>query len=246
MTLQNITLNCDMGESFGAWTMGDDEQVMPWIDMANIACGFHASDPHVMSRTIDLAIEHEVMIGAHPSYPDLQGFGRRAMAFSEQEISELLIYQIGALKALCESKNTRLDYVKPHGALYHDMMNQPDVFRAVVDAVSCFNVPLMIMATSNNQEFLDVADLYDVPLLFEAFADRTYQGNGRLMPRTEKGSVLAKEEDIINQVKQIARYGKVTSADGFVIPMEADTLCVHGDNKDAIALIEKIRYHLNP
>ncbi|WP_068718300.1 5-oxoprolinase subunit PxpA [Vibrio tritonius] len=246
MTLQNITLNCDMGESFGAWTMGDDEQVMPWIDMANIACGFHASDPHVMSRTIDLAIEHEVMIGAHPSYPDLQGFGRRAMAFTEQEISELLIYQIGALKALCESKNTRLDYVKPHGALYHDMMNQPDVFRAVVDAVSCFNVPLMIMATSNNQEFLDVADLYDVPLLFEAFADRTYQGNGRLMPRTEKGSVLAKEEDIINQVKQIARYGKVTSADGFVIPMEADTLCVHGDNKDAIALIEKIRYHLNP
>lgn len=246
MTLQNITLNCDMGESFGAWTMGDDEQVMPWIDMANIACGFHASDPHVMSRTIDLAIEHEVMIGAHPSYPDLQGFGRRAMAFTEQEISELLIYQIGALKALCESKNTRLDYVKPHGALYHDMMNQPDVFRAVVDAVSCFNVPLMIMATSNNQEFLDIADLYDVPLLFEAFADRTYQGNGRLMPRTEKGSVLAKEEDIINQVKQIARYGKVTSADGFVIPMEADTLCVHGDNKDAIALIEKIRYHLNP
>ena len=235
-----------MGESFGAWTMGDDEQVMPWIDMANIACGFHASDPHVMSRTIDLAIEHEVMIGAHPSYPDLQGFGRRAMAFTEQEISELLIYQIGALKALCESKNTRLDYVKPHGALYHDMMNQPDVFRAVVDAVSCFNVPLMIMATSNNQEFLDIADLYDVPLLFEAFADRTYQGNGRLMPRTEKGSVLAKEEDIINQVKQIARYGKVTSADGFVIPMEADTLCVHGDNKDAIALIEKIRYHLNP
>ncbi|WPC75539.1 5-oxoprolinase subunit PxpA [Vibrio porteresiae] len=246
MTIRNITLNCDMGESFGAWKMGADEQVMPWIDMANIACGFHASDPHVMSRTIDLAIEHEVMIGAHPSYPDLQGFGRRAMAFSEQEISELLIYQIGALKALCESKNARLDYVKPHGALYHDMMTQPDVFRAVVDAVSCFNVPLMIMATANNQDFLDIADLYDVPLLFEAFADRTYQGNGRLMPRSEAGAVLTKEEDIINQVKQIVRYGKVTSADGFVIPMEADTLCVHGDNNEAIALIEKIRYHLNP
>lgn len=246
MTIRNITLNCDMGESFGAWKMGADEQVMPWIDMANVACGFHASDPHVMSRTIDLAIEHEVMIGAHPSYPDLQGFGRRAMAFSEQEISELLIYQIGALKALCESKNARLDYVKPHGALYHDMMTQPDVFRAVVDAVSCFNVPLMIMATANNQDFLDIADLYDVPLLFEAFADRTYQGNGRLMPRSEAGAVLTKEEDIINQVKQIARYGKVTSADGFVIPMEADTLCVHGDNNEAIALIEKIRYHLNP
>ncbi|MDE1221811.1 5-oxoprolinase subunit PxpA [Vibrio aestuarianus] len=244
MTKRIITLNCDMGESFGAWKMGADELVMPWIDMANIACGFHASDPHVMSQTIDLAIRHDVMIGAHPGYPDLQGFGRRSMRFNEEEICELLIYQIGALKALCESKNTQVSYVKPHGALYNDMMRDKSIFRAVVDAVSCFNVPLMILASSNNQDYLDVADHYDVPLLFEAFADRTYLANGMLTPRTQTNAVLSNEEAIINQIKQIVHYSKVTSADGFVIPIEADTICVHGDNQDAIELIEKIRHCL--
>lgn len=244
MTKRIITLNCDMGESFGAWKMGADELVMPWIDMANIACGFHASDPHVMSQTIDLAIRHDVMIGAHPGYPDLQGFGRRSMRFNEEEICELLIYQIGALKALCESKNTQVSYVKPHGALYNDMMCDKSIFRAVVDAVSCFNVPLMILASSNNQDYLDVADHYDVPLLFEAFADRTYLANGMLTPRAQTNAVLSNEEAIINQIKQIVHYGKVTSADGFVIPIEADTICVHGDNQDAIELIEKIRHCL--
>lgn len=234
-----------MGESFGAWTMGADEQVMPFIDMANIACGFHASDPHVMSRTIDLALRHDVMIGAHPGYPDLQGFGRRSIAFSDEEISEILIYQIGALKALCESKNTELGYVKPHGALYNDMMRDKNIFRAIVDAVSCFNVPLMILASSNNQDYLDLADRFDVPLLFEAFADRTYLANGQLTPRSMPNAVLTNEEAILNQVRQIARYGKVTSADGFIISIEADTLCVHGDNLQAIQLIEKIRQQLD-
>lgn len=243
MTITNraIKLNCDMGESFGVWTMGADEQVMPYVDMANIACGFHASDPHVMSKTIDLAIQNDVMIGAHPGYPDLQGFGRRSLHFSDDEICELLIYQIGALKALCESKNAELSYVKPHGALYNDMMQDKAIFRAIVDAVSCFNVPLMILASSNNQDYLDIADRFDVPLLFEAFADRTYLANGQLTPRSMPNSVLTSEEAILSQVQQIARYGKVTSADGFIIPIEADTLCVHGDNPHATLLIEKIR-----
>lgn len=224
--------------------MGADEQVMPWVDMANIACGFHASDPQVMSRTIELAIKYDVMIGAHPGYPDLQGFGRRSMDFSEEEITNILIYQIGALKALCESKNTQLGYVKPHGALYNDMMSDMSVFRAVADAVSCFGLPLMILASGNNQEYLDIADNYDVPLLFEAFADRTYLANGKLTPRTMPNAVLKTEDAILSQVMQIARYGKVTSSDGFVIPIEADTLCVHGDNDEAIALIERIRHQL--
>ncbi len=244
MKKRTITLNCDMGESFGSWQMGNDEIVMPWIDMANIACGFHASDPHVMSRTIDYAIQHDVQIGAHPGYPDLQGFGRRSMSFSEEEICELIIYQVGALKALCESKNTEISYVKPHGALYHDMMSKPDVFRAVVDAVSCFNVPLMILASGNNQSYLDMADRYDVPLLFEAFADRTYLANGKLTPRNRPNAVLKTEESILSQVKQIAQYGKVTSSDGVVVAIEADTLCVHGDNEEAIRLIAKIRAQL--
>ncbi len=243
---RTITLNCDMGESFGNWKMGNDELVMPWIDMANIACGFHASDPHVMSRTIDYAIQHDVQIGAHPGYPDLQGFGRRSMSFTEEELCELIIYQVGALKALCESKNTEVSYVKPHGALYHDMMNNKDVFRAVVDAVSCFNLPLMILASSNNQEYLDIADRYDVPLLFEAFADRTYLANGKLTPRDRPNAVLKTEESIISQVRQIAEYGKITSSDGVVVAIEADTLCVHGDNAEAIELIAKIRAQLEP
>ncbi len=241
MKKRAITLNCDMGESFGIWRMGNDESVMPWVDMANIACGFHASDPHVMSRTIDLAIQHDVQIGAHPSYPDIQGFGRRSMSFSEEEICELLIYQIGALKALCESKNAEISYVKPHGALYNDMMANEHIFRAIADAVSCFNVPLMILASDNNQRYLDIADNYDVPLLFEAFADRTYLANGKLTPRTMPNAVLQSEEAILSQVKQIADYGKVTSSDGFVVEIEADTICVHGDNEAAIELIAKIR-----
>jgi len=178
--------------------------------MANIACGFHASDPHVMSRTIELAIQFDVMIGAHPGYPDLQGFGRRSMSFSEEEICELLIYQIGALKALCESKNAEISYVKPHGALYNDMMRDKSVFRAVVDAVSCFNVPLMILASGNNQDYLDIADAYDVPLLFEAFADRTYLANGMLTPRGQANAVLTNEEAIINQIKQLREASGVS------------------------------------
>lgn len=221
--------------------MGCDSYVMPWIDMANIACGFHASDPHIMSQTIDLAIRHGVKVGAHPSYPDLQGFGRRSMALPPDELNAMLIYQIGALKALCESKNSELSYVKPHGALYNDMMKDLTIFDAVVDAVSCFNVPLMMLATSDSQAFFDIADKYDVPLLFEAFADRAYLGNGSLCPRSEQGAVLTNEEDILNQVRQIARYGKVTSKDGFVVPIEADTICVHGDNESAARLIAKIR-----
>ncbi len=242
---RTITLNCDMGESFGHWRMGNDEMVMPWIDMANIACGFHASDPHVMSRTIDFAIQHDVEIGAHPGYPDLQGFGRRSMSFSEEEICELIIYQVGALKALCESKNSEISYVKPHGALYHDMMNNMDIFRAVADAVSCFNVPLMILASGNNQAYLDIADRYDVPLLFEAFADRTYLSNGKLTPRSRPNSVLKNEEAILSQIKQISDYGKVTTSDGVIIAIEADTICVHGDNEEAIEIIAKIRAQLD-
>ncbi|MCW8334935.1 5-oxoprolinase subunit PxpA [Vibrio paucivorans] len=240
MKKRTITLNCDMGESYGSWKMGLDEDVIPFIDMSNIACGFHASDPHIMSHTIDLAIKHNVMIGAHPSYPDLHGFGRRSMAFSASELGEILIYQIGALKALCEIKNTELSYVKPHGALYNDMMRDQEIFAAVADAVSCFNVPLMMLATQDNQAFLDIAERYDLPLIFEAFADRAYLANGMLAPRSEKGAVLGNEEDILNQIKQLVSYGKVTTLDGFVIPIEADTICVHGDNQEAVALIENI------
>lgn len=239
-----ISLNCDMGESYGHWKMGNDEKVMPFVDQSSIACGFHASDPVIMSKTIRLALKHDVQIGAHPSYPDLQGFGRRSIPLTVEEITSMVIYQVGALKALCESVNAEISYIKPHGALYNDMLKDIQIFEAVVDAVSCFNVPLMMLAIHDKQGWLDVADNYDVPLLFEAFADRRYLATGQLAPRTMPGSVITDEDEIINQVTQIAHYGKVRTLDGYTISLEADTICVHGDNNDAINMIEKIRQTL--
>ncbi len=245
MARRKISLNCDMGESYGAWVMGNDSTAMPFIDMANIACGFHASDPMIMSHTVALALKHDVKIGAHPSYPDLQGFGRRHMQLSAEEITQMIIYQVGALKAICESQNTELSYVKPHGALYNDMMKDMEVFESVVDAVSCFNIPLMVLAKPDNQPLLDIADHYELPLLFEAFADRAYLQTGELAPRTRPGAVLTNEDDILNQVYQLAHVGKITTLDGNHLEVEADTLCVHGDNPHAIDLIQRIRRVLN-
>lgn len=241
MAKRAILLNCDMGESFGAWSMGNDTLVMPHVDMANIACGYHASDPTIMSHTVALAVRHNVKIGAHPSYPDLQGFGRRSLAMSPEEVTAMIIYQVGALKALCEAHNTELSYVKPHGALYNDMLKDLSLFDAVADAVSCFNVPLMTLAVLDNQPLLDIADRYELPLLFEAFADRRYLANGTLAPRTLPDAVITNAEDIISQVRQITQYGKVRTIEGYAIDIEADTLCVHGDNLAAIDIIKQIR-----
>lgn len=242
MKKQSTYLNCDMGESYGSWKMGCDEQVMPHIDMANIACGFHASDPLIMSNTIKLANAHNVQIGAHPSYPDLNGFGRRSIPMEPEEITAMLIYQIGALQGLCASHNTELHYVKPHGALYNDMQSNLSIFEAVVSAVSSYSLPLMTLAITDNQPLLDIADRYDVPLLFEAFADRRYQANGLLAPRSLERAVITNREELLDQVQQIVKYGKVRTLDGFLIPIEADTLCVHGDNEQSIRLIQDIRH----
>lgn len=160
--------------------MGSDELVMPWVDMANIACGFHASDPHVMAKTVALAKHYNVKVGAHPGYQDLSGFGRRSIPHTAAQITEIVLYQVGALKAFCQYHDVPLHYVKPHGALYNDMMADEEVFRAIAEAVSVFALPLMILATTDNQRYLDIADIFDVPLLFEAFADRSYQEDGRL------------------------------------------------------------------
>ncbi|GAL14450.1 lactam utilization protein LamB [Vibrio astriarenae] len=234
-------LNCDMGESFGLWTMGNDAQVMPHIDLANIACGFHASDPQVMVNTIQLALEHNVKIGAHPSYPDLQGFGRRSIPMSIDEIINLMIYQIGALQALTHSQGSLLHYVKPHGALYNDMMRDMSIFEGICEAVSQFHVPLMVLATPNRESLLDIADQYDVPLLFEAFIDRAYLADGSLAPRSLKGAVLGNHDDIINQAKQIIHYQKIQTLDQETLIVEADTLCIHGDNPLAASIARDLR-----
>ncbi len=241
MSAQIITLNCDMGESYGNWIMGNDQQIMPHVDMASIACGFHASDPKTMADTIKLAIQHDVKIGAHPSYPDILGFGRRTIPMNSDELTYTLIYQIGALKAMCESFNTDLKYIKPHGALYNDMMKQTSIFESVVDAVSCFGVPLMMLARPENQPFLDIADRYDVPLLFEAFADRTYLSSGELTPRKFDGALLSDPEDVLQQVESIVQNGYVVTFEGEKLALDADTICVHGDNPNAVQILQCLK-----
>lgn len=237
-----MKLNCDLGESFGSWQMGLDSDVMPHIDMANVACGFHAGDADVMARTLQLAKQHGVMVGAHPSYPDLQGFGRRSMALSHSEIVNCLRYQIAALDGMAQSAGVAISYVKPHGALYNDMMAKPAVFAAVLDAVAGYYKPLklMILATARQQEFADSAKAQGVSLLFEAFADRRYTDEGTLTPRRQSGAVLH-GDDMLAQVAQLVKHGTVTTVSGNSLSLTADTLCVHGDNQAAIAQVQQIR-----
>jgi 5-oxoprolinase (ATP-hydrolysing) subunit A len=237
-----MKLNCDLGESFGSWQMGLDSEVMPHIDMANIACGFHAGDADVMARTLTLAKQYGVSIGAHPSYPDLQGFGRRSMALSHSEIVNSLRYQIAALDGMARTEGLTLSYVKPHGALYNDMMSKSSVFAAVLDAVAGYYQPLklMLLATPAQQPYRDLAAAAGVSLIFEAFADRRYTDEGKLTPRSEAGAVLHKAE-MLAQVKQLVKQGTVTTVSGKTLALNADTLCVHGDNQAAIAQVQQIR-----
>jgi len=238
-----VLLNCDIGESFGAWTMGLDGQVMPYIDCANIACGFHASDPGTMRDTVALAVDHGVRIGAHPAYPDLVGFGRRSMACSPREVEDMLLYQIGALDGICRSRGARVSYVKPHGALYQDMMRKPETLRAVMRAVAIYDaqLPLMLMATRDNSQAQAIGDELGISLWFEAFADRAYDAAGFLVSRAIPGAVHHDSEVIVRQALTLARGETLVAIDGSPLPLQADTLCVHGDNAGSIAAVRRIR-----
>ncbi|MCT8127259.1 5-oxoprolinase subunit PxpA [Alishewanella sp. BS5-314] len=237
-----LLLNCDLGESFGSWTMGLDEQAMPHIDLANIACGFHGGDPDVMVRTLKLAKQHGVTIGAHPSYPDLQGFGRRSMHCSASEIVNLIHYQVAALDGMAQCQGLNLSYIKPHGALYNDMMAKPEVWQAVLQAVASYHKPLklMILATADAAQYQQQAAAAGVNLLLEAFADRRYTEAGKLTPRSQAGAVLHGAE-VLTQVRQLVTQGSVTTDSGKTLPLAADTLCVHGDNVAAITQLTEIR-----
>lgn len=237
-----MKLNCDLGESYGTWHLTDDEKIMPYIDMANIACGYHAGDPVVIQRAIAAANANNVLVGAHPSYPDLQGFGRRSMKMAESELVALLHYQISALEGMAKCQDVELGYVKPHGALYNDMMAIESVFGAVLQAVSGFHkaIPLVVQATPNWQQHQQQAKQLDVTLWFEAFADRRYQDNGALLPRSESGAVLD-AQGMRLQVEQLVNLGEVTTSSGNTLKVNADTLCVHGDNDEALQGIQSIR-----
>lgn len=237
-----MKLNCDLGESYGAWQMGQDEWIMPYIDMANIACGFHGGDPLVMQKTLEFAKQHNVQIGAHPSYPDRQGFGRRSMVLSRAELIAILHYQIASLDGMAAIQEMSLSYVKPHGALYNDMMQDESIFIGVLQALASYTrvLPLVIQATAKWQIHAEMAANYNLPLMFEAFADRCYQDNGALVSRNQSGAVLNSDQ-VMAQVKQLIEQNSVTTNSGKTLSIKADTLCVHGDTPDALACVKRIR-----
>jgi UPF0271 protein len=237
-----LMLNCDLGESYGSWKMGRDDQVMPHIDQANIACGFHGGDPLVMQQTLALAKQHGVMAGAHPAYPDLVGFGRRSMNCSADEITAFVHYQISAIDGMARIQGLDLAYVKPHGALYNDMMAKDAVREPIMRAIGSYHRPirLMLQATPQADQHRSEAAAHGIELWFEAFADRCYDDDGKLLARSKPGAVHTREK-MLAQVEQICREGTVTSVSGHTLELKPDTLCVHGDNDAGVAAIKEIR-----
>lgn len=240
-----ILLNCDLGESYGQWAMGMDEAVMPHIDQANVACCFHAGDPLVLRRTLALAKRHRVCVGAHPAYPDLVGFGRRSMACSSEEIVALLHYQIAAIDGMAKSTGIEIQYVKPHGALYSDMMTNVSVRAAIMTAVAEYHRPiaLMLLATPNVDQHIAEAKACNIDLLFEGFADRCYADDGTLLPRDVPKAVHTVDK-MLQQVEQLCNERSVTTISGNVLPLMIDSLCVHGDNVAAVDAIATIRQRM--
>lgn len=237
-----MLLNCDLGESYGSWRMGLDEDVMPFLDQANVACGFHGGDPLTMERTLALAAQHGVSVGAHPAYPDLVGFGRRSIALSADELRTTLLYQIAAIDGMAATVGIALDYVKPHGALYNDMMARADVRATVMDALRRYprRLRLMLQATPEAERHREEAAAHDLELWLEAFADRCYTDDGYLLSRREPGAVHGRERTLA-QVEDLVRDGTVVTATGRRLQLQVDTLCVHGDNAEGVAAIREIR-----
>ena len=241
-----MKLNSDLGESFGSWSMGEDEAIMPLIDMANIACGFHASDPLVMQKTVKFAKEHGVQIGAHPGYPDLVGFGRRSLKCSFEEIEAFVIYQVGALSGVCQANDTQVEYVKPHGALYNDMMKDDDVIKAIMSAISKIdkNLKLMILSTTKNSYYEKLSKEFDIELIYEVFADRAYTKEGLLVARSKKGAVIHDLQTVLSRIDLLKSRGKLVTIDGDMIDLKADSICVHGDNKEAVEFVKALRDYI--
>ncbi len=238
-----IDLNCDLGESFGAYTIGMDEDVIPYITSANIACGFHAGDPAVMERTVGLCRKHQVSIGAHPGFPDLIGFGRRNIQVSPAEAKAYVLYQIGAMQAFCHAAGIRLSHVKPHGALYNMAGNDYELAMAVCEAVKAADSSLRLLALSGSQMIAAAQDT-GLASISEVFADRAYKSDGTLVPRGQQGAVIEDEDQAIARIIRMVKDGVVTSIDGCDIPIRADSVCVHGDGAKALAFVRQIRNSL--
>lgn len=238
--MYTVDLNCDLGESFGNYTCGMDEEVIPHITSANVACGFHASDPLVMAKTVELAKKYGVHVGAHPGYPDLQGFGRRNMDVSPQELKAMVQYQIGALKAFCDAKQVPICHVKPHGAMYNMAVKDEKLAHAICEGICEVDASLILLAPGSSQ-MCRVAKEMGLKTASEVFADRAYEEDGSLVPRRREGSMITDETEAIARVVRMVKEGKVQAITGKDIPVEADSVCVHGDGKKALMFVQKIR-----
>lgn len=241
--MPTIDLNCDLGESFGAYKMGMDEGILPFITSANIACGFHGGDPLIMERTVALCKVHGVRPGAHPGFPDLNGFGRRNMNLSPKEVKACVTYQIGALKAFCDSATIRLYHVKPHGALYNMAAVDYKLAAAICEAIHDVDDSLVLLALSGS-EMLRAAKECGLSYASEVFADRAYERDGTLVSRNQKGAVIEEKEAAVKQVVRMAKEGRVRAINGEDISIKADSVCVHGDGRNALSFVKRIREEL--
>lgn len=235
-----VDLNCDLGESFGAYTMGLDEEVIPHVTSINAACGYHAGDPLHMEKTMALAARYGVAVGAHPGFPDLMGFGRRPMTVTPDEAGAYVKYQMGALMAFARSHGLRLQHVKPHGALYNMAAQDAALARGIAEAVASVDKEVCLMGLAGSV-MLEEAERAGLPVISEVFADRAYNDDGTLVSRRLPGAVIYDADTAAGRAVRMARENKVVSINGRTIDIRADSICVHGDNAKAIELVKKIR-----
>ncbi len=235
-----IDLNADLGESYGAWVLGDDEAMLDIVTSANVACGFHAGDPSTLRRTVAAAAERGVVVGAQVGYDDLAGFGRRHMDVAPDDLEADVLYQLGALEAMCRSAGTRVAYLKPHGALYHRTAVDESQARAVVAAVVAYDRSLPVLGQPGSV-LLRVAGEEGLPTVGEGFADRGYRADGALVPRSEPGAVLDDPDVVAERVVRMALEGTVISTDGGVVTLAARSVCTHGDSPGAVGMARATR-----
>ncbi|MFP7476901.1 LamB/YcsF family protein [Terribacillus saccharophilus] len=241
--MKTIDLNSDLGESFGAYTIGNDEEVLKYISSANIACGFHAGDHNVMLETVKTAAELGVGIGAHPGFPDLAGFGRREMKLSPKEIHNLVVYQLGAIQGAAKACGTFVQHVKPHGALYNMASKDAAMAEAIATAVYAVDPELVLFGLAGS-ELVRAGEKAGLRVAQEVFADRTYQADGTLTPRSQANAMIHDVTVAVDRVIRMIQEGKVTAVDGTDIAIQADTICVHGDEPEALLFVQQLRKRL--
>ncbi len=241
--MYQIDLNCDLGESFGNYKIGMDEEVIPLISSANVACGYHASDPIVMQKTIAMTKKFGTAVGAHPGFPDLMGFGRRNLSVSPAEAKAYTLYQLGALDAFCRTQGVKMQHVKPHGALYNMAAKDYELARGICEAIYEFDKELIVLALSGG-ELVRAGEDIGLRTALEFFADRAYEEDGTLVNRRKEGAVITDENEALARVVRMIKENKLTAITGKDISIKADSVCVHGDGVKALEFVKKIREKL--